>query len=138
MQAQSLSDGMVTRNIFLSGLCLLHIKMLPLFALFQDKSFGIFEGLEEALPLNHIARLAAGDEVIHFPCPAMEMRVNMVNGEDHPVCELVQSIQSAVPALKFITTEHLHGVFPRQVRRGPSKKLLELLQGHGSSSRTRV
>jgi hypothetical protein len=68
----------------------------------------------------------------------MGMRVNVVNREDHPVCELVQSIQSAILALKLITSEHLHGVFPRQVWRGPGEKLLELLQGHGSSSRTQV
>ena len=68
----------------------------------------------------------------------MGVRMNMVNGEDHPICELVQSIQSAILALELITSEHLHGVFPRQMRRGPSEKLLELLQGHGSSSRTQV
>jgi hypothetical protein len=133
-QPPKTSAGMVTRDTSLSSFSLLRVKLLPFFALFQHKSFGVFERFEEAFPLDHIARLAAGHEVFHFPLPAMGVRVDMVNGKNHPVCELVQPIQPTILALKLITGEHLHSVFPRQAWRRPSEKLLELLQGHGSSS----
>lgn len=84
-----LSNGLVARNLSLSCLCLLRVKMLPFFPPFQHKGFGVFERFERPFPLNDIARLATGHEVIHFPCPAMGVRVNMINREDKPVCELV-------------------------------------------------
>ena len=137
-QASDASGRMVTRNLFFSCLCLLLVLVFPFVSLLQDKGLGIFKRSKEAFSLDHIARLAAGHKVIHPSCPAMGVRVNMVNGKNHPVRELVQPIQSTILALKLITSEYLHGVFPRQVWRGPGEKLLELVQGHGSSSRTQV
>jgi hypothetical protein len=132
------SDRMVARYTFLGRLGLLRVKVLPFLSPLQHKCFSILERFEDAFSLDHIARLTAGHEVLHFSYTAMIVRVNMVNGEDHPVRELVQAVQSAIPALKLITSKHLHRVFPRQVWHGPGEKLLELLQRHGSSSRTQL
>ena len=85
MQAPTVSAGMVTRDTSLDSFSLLHVKVLPFFALFQHKGFGVFERFEEAFPLDDIARLTTGDEVIHLSCPAVRVRVNMVNRKDHPV-----------------------------------------------------
>lgn len=49
---------------------LLFVHVLPFFALFQDEVLGIFKGLEEAFPLDDVAWLAAGNEVIDPPLAA--------------------------------------------------------------------
>ena len=102
---------MMSRRASLGRLDLLRIKMLPFFALFQHEALRVFERFEEAFPLDHIARLAAGYQVIHSSRSAPGVGVDMVNGQNHPVCKLMQAIQSAILTLKLVTSEHLHGIF---------------------------
>ncbi len=130
------SGRLMTGNVPLGSLRLLRVELLPFFAFLQHKCFGIFERLEDAFPLDDIARLAAGDKVFHFPRSAVSVRMDMVNSEDQPVCELMQAIQSAILAFKLVTSEYLHGILPRQAWCGPSEEFLELTQCHGSSSQT--
>lgn len=49
----------------LACLNLLLVQLLPLLALFQDELFGVLKRSERALSLDDIARLAAGDEIVH-------------------------------------------------------------------------
>jgi hypothetical protein len=113
---------------------LLFVLVLPLLALLQHELLGIFERFEGPLSLNQVAGLAAGYEVVHPPCAASRVRVNMVNGKDHPVGEMVQAIQAAILALEMVTFKNLHCLVTRYARSGPGEELLECLDGHSSSS----
>jgi hypothetical protein len=113
------------------------VLLLPFLALPQDELLGIFERFEWTLSLDQVARLAAGYEIIHPPCTASCVRVNVVDGKDHPVGELVQAIQAAILALKMVTFENLHCLVTRYARSGPGEELLEIFDRHGSSSCSR-
>jgi hypothetical protein len=63
------------------------------------------------------------------------MRMNVVNRQDQPVLETVQSVQAAVLALEVVPLENPHSLLARQVWGRPREEFLELLEGHGSSFR---
>ena len=45
----------------------------------------------------------------------MGVRVDVINGQDHPVLEIAMSVETAVVTLEMIAPENLHRVFATQV-----------------------
>lgn len=83
---------MASRHASLRRLYLLSVNVLPLFALLEYKAFGVFESLKETFPLDQVTGLAAGHEIIHSARSTLSVRMNMINSQNHPVCELMQAI----------------------------------------------
>jgi hypothetical protein len=109
------------------------ILIPPFFPLPQHKLFGVLKGVELAVPLDQVAGLAAGDEVIHVPRAAARVGMNVINRQDHPVFKLVQPVEAAVLALEVVTPEDLHRLVPGNAGSRPGEKLFDLFEGHGSS-----